>query len=174
PENLQGKRRKVKYNFQSSHGEATITSQNFPELMGLIISAECWDTDSSDLPTILMQGVAKLNDGRAVRLKGSRDVLDKYGHPPTLVIEELTAPVLELEYITIDSKDMPKLPHKSLWEHWWYDGKEITQDEAIKIVDNIPMPTNNYRIHLDIFGYKWQRKSLVPSWLGLGVPVWVQ
>ncbi|MFM6340275.1 MAG: hypothetical protein ACKPGP_06340 [Dolichospermum sp.] len=90
--------------------------------MELIVSAECWDIDSSDLPTILMQGVAKLNDGRAVRLEGSRDVSDKYGHPPTLVIEELTAPVLELEYITIDSKDM----------------------------------------------------SLVPSWLGLGVPVWVQ
>ena len=113
----------MKYNFQSSHGEATITSQNFPELMGLIISAECWDTDSSDLPTILMQGIAKLNDGRAVRLEGSRDVLDKYGHSPTLVIEEFTVPVLKLEYVIIDGK---------------------------------------------------KRKSLVPSWLGLGVPVWVQ
>ncbi|MFM6883125.1 MAG: hypothetical protein ACKPKK_21145 [Dolichospermum sp.] len=164
----------MQYNFTTSHGEATVTSKKFPELMELIVSAECWDIDSSDLPTILMQGVAKLNDGRAVRLKGSRDVLDKYGHPPTLVIEEFTAPVLKLEYVIIDGKNLPELPHKSLWEHWWYDGKEITQDEAIKIVDNIRMPTNNYRIHLDIFGYKWQRKSLVPSWLGLGVPVWVQ
>ncbi|MFM5939588.1 MAG: hypothetical protein ACKOQR_15245 [Dolichospermum sp.] len=163
----------MQYNFTTSHGEATVTSKKFPELMELIVSAECWDIDSSDLPVITMGGTATLLDGRKISLRGTRDVGIRTGSPPRLIIKESTTPALKLEYLTISGGNLPKLPYKSAWSHWWHDGREITENEAIKIVSNIAVP-KNHRIHLDYFGYNWQRKSIVSYQTGLNIPVWVR
>jgi hypothetical protein len=174
---------KTKFQFKSKGRECVITSKKFPELLDLIVSADCWDTDSDCMPVIGMAGEAVLKNGKRVKLRGSRDVGIHTGYDPQLVIAEAIEKKEILEWVNAGTVDYPVLPqYNSVLDLWWYNpdrtysglqsDHKISAEEAEKIVAGVKAPVG-MRIVRSHMGYEWQKKELVSKDIGLGRPDYI-